>query len=212
MPILGYHFIFSAYGFWLPNDPRGSWSETVREFELHKFGPATKVQTTRSVAARPHDDKLRLAAKKSLRYPPVRLTGQQAVLIAKGYADAQAQHAYVIHALAILHDHVHLVMLNHGNDIDKIAAHLKAKATSRLNAHGAHPLAEHISPQAEFPRPGRGIIGALLFSTNNITSKRLPTSKRIRSKRDCARSAGALSLPIPATSRGANYLPRHSLP
>ena len=53
--ILGLHFIFSAYGFWLPNDPRGSWSDTVRDLELLRFGPATKADTTRSVAARPHD-------------------------------------------------------------------------------------------------------------------------------------------------------------
>lgn len=24
--VIGYHVIFSTYGFWLPNDPRGSWS------------------------------------------------------------------------------------------------------------------------------------------------------------------------------------------
>jgi REP element-mobilizing transposase RayT len=153
MPILGYHFIFSAYGFWLPNDPRGSWSETVREFELRKFGPATKVQATRSVAARSHDRQLRLAAKKALRYPPVTFTGEQAVLIVQGFANAQTQHAYVIHALAILPDHVHLIMWHHGNDIDNIAAHLKAKATSRLNAQGAHPLAEYVSPSGRIPSP-----------------------------------------------------------
>ena len=49
--ILAFHFILSAYGFWLPNDPRGSWSEIVRNFELLRFGPATKVSTTRSLAA-----------------------------------------------------------------------------------------------------------------------------------------------------------------
>lgn len=27
--MLGAHVIFGAYGFWLPNDPRGSWSEFV---------------------------------------------------------------------------------------------------------------------------------------------------------------------------------------
>jgi len=32
--VLGYHFIFSAYGFWLPNDPRGSWSDTIRVYDL----------------------------------------------------------------------------------------------------------------------------------------------------------------------------------
>jgi hypothetical protein len=27
--ILAFHAIFGAYGFWLPNDPRGSWSDFV---------------------------------------------------------------------------------------------------------------------------------------------------------------------------------------
>src|SRR4051812_39201122 len=31
--IVGYHVIFSAYGFWLPNDPRGSWSDFVGSWE-----------------------------------------------------------------------------------------------------------------------------------------------------------------------------------
>jgi hypothetical protein len=34
--IHGFHFILSAYGFWLPNDPHGSWSNTVRKFSLRK--------------------------------------------------------------------------------------------------------------------------------------------------------------------------------
>ena len=37
-----YHAIFGAYGFWLPNDPRGSWTTFVGSWELNPFGPATK--------------------------------------------------------------------------------------------------------------------------------------------------------------------------
>jgi hypothetical protein len=49
--ILASHVIVSAYGFWLPNEERGSWSDFVRKYELWRdFGPATKVDTTRSVA------------------------------------------------------------------------------------------------------------------------------------------------------------------
>ena len=110
--VLGYHFIFSAYGFWLPNDPRGSWSDCVREFEIRKFGPATKslITSTRSVAAKPHDHATRLAAKSALRYPPVRFTGVQARAIARGFAAAASEGNYIIHALAILPDHAHLVL------------------------------------------------------------------------------------------------------
>lgn len=39
--IHGYHVIMPMYGFWLPNDPRGSWSEFVRKWELVRFGKST---------------------------------------------------------------------------------------------------------------------------------------------------------------------------
>ena len=59
MRVLAYHLIMTNYGFWLPNEPRGSWSEVVRAFELLAFGPATKINTTRSVAHKPYDRNLR---------------------------------------------------------------------------------------------------------------------------------------------------------
>ncbi len=40
--IVGYHVIFAMYGFWLPNDPRGSWSDFVGSREVHRYGTATK--------------------------------------------------------------------------------------------------------------------------------------------------------------------------
>jgi len=66
---LGSHIILSAYGFWLPNDPRGSWSDFVGAYELYRFGCATKMTSRLSVAGALHDAKARLAAKKALKYP-----------------------------------------------------------------------------------------------------------------------------------------------
>src|SRR5881275_2361378 len=85
--ILGYHVIFSAYGFWLPNDPRGSWSDFVGAWELFRFGPATKVDTRSSVAHQPHDREMRLAAKQALLHPPVSFSGLQARAVARGFAE-----------------------------------------------------------------------------------------------------------------------------
>ncbi len=49
--IHGYHVIFGTYGFWLPNDPRGSWSEFVASWELSRFGKATKSPDRIEIAA-----------------------------------------------------------------------------------------------------------------------------------------------------------------
>jgi hypothetical protein len=62
--ILAAHVILSAYGFWLPSDPRGSWSDFVRAFDLLRFGDATKTDERNSLARSPHNSALRAAAKK----------------------------------------------------------------------------------------------------------------------------------------------------
>jgi hypothetical protein len=55
-----YHAILSAYGFLLPNDPRGSSSDFVWAWELYRFGgPATTVSDKRSYAQDPHDARFR---------------------------------------------------------------------------------------------------------------------------------------------------------
>lgn len=68
---IAYHITFGAYGFWLPNDPRGSWSDYVHAPRLRRFGPATKVRTRQSVAHVEHDYRQRMAAKRELKYPAV---------------------------------------------------------------------------------------------------------------------------------------------
>mgnify|MGYP006272547807 CR=1 FL=1 len=140
--IRGFHFIFSAYGFWLPNDPRGSWSNTVRRYELLAFGPATKTDTRRSVAGAAHDAEQRLAAKRVLRRTPVRFTGRQAREVARGFETACGDAGYGCHALAVLPDHAHVVISRHHKPTNRIAAHLKAKATAALSMAGLHPFAD----------------------------------------------------------------------
>ncbi len=82
--VLGYHVIFGAYGFWLPNDPRGSWSDFVESWDLFRYGPATTTTETRSLAMAPHDRALRMQAKEALKYPAVQFTGLQALAIGPG--------------------------------------------------------------------------------------------------------------------------------
>jgi REP element-mobilizing transposase RayT len=149
--VLAYHGIFTAYGFWLPNDPRGSWSDFVGAWELVRFGKATTVTTHRSLARVPHDRSLRLAAKEALKYPPVTFDGRQALSVSKGIAAAVREANFVLLACSILPDHVHLVFERHRRNAEQIMGHMKAKATMRLREDGNHPLAAYVSPGDRMP-------------------------------------------------------------
>ena len=153
MKALAAHVIFTAYGFWLPNDPRGSWSDFVASWELLKFGKATKVTTRASVAHVAHDRELRRAAKRSLKYPPVRFTGLQARAVARGFGRAAGESGYLIHACSILHDHVHLVLAPHLRFYEQIVGHLKGRATQQLKQEGIHPMAKLGNASTTMPSP-----------------------------------------------------------
>lgn len=136
-----FHAIFSAYGFWLPNDPRGSWSTWVGAWELFRYGgKATKIETTRSVAARQHDRARRQETKRHLKYAPVIFTGVQARAVGQGFSVAVQKAGYQILACAILPDHVHVVVAAHRNKPAMVVGHLKREATLQLVAHELHPF------------------------------------------------------------------------
>ena len=138
--IAGYHVIFGTYGFWLPNDPRGSWSDFVGSWELFRYGPATKTTERRSLAHDPHDRALRKAAKSALKYPPVQLTGVQARAVARGFANYIDRSGLPVWACAILPDHVHLVLGRPLIPVERTVIQLKGDATQQLEHEGVHPL------------------------------------------------------------------------
>ena len=144
--VLAYHLIISAYGFWLPNEPRGSWSEWVRKWELLLHGRATKVTTRRSVANRPYDRQWKRDALTALDYDPVEFTGVQCRAIGEGF-DAEARRCgYTIWACAILPTHTHLVVARHTYKAEQIMNRLKGAATTRLVEEGLHPFQQFQDP------------------------------------------------------------------
>ena len=144
--VIAYNIIITAYGFWLPNDPRGSWSDFVGAWELLKYGPATKVATHRSLARVPHDREMRLDANRALKYPAVRFDGAQIQSIARGFARAVTESGYVLHACAVMPDHAHLVLARHERTAEKVTAHLKSFATRQLRADRIHPFERFARP------------------------------------------------------------------
>jgi REP-associated tyrosine transposase len=151
--VLAYHVIFGVYGFWLPNDPRGSWSTWVASWELYRHGPATKTRARRSLAGLPHDLRRRSAAKVALKYPPVRLNGTQALAVGRGFKQAAVEADYIILACSILPEHVHLVLRRSDRRVELMIAHLKRRATQCLGREGLHPLANCARSDGSRPSP-----------------------------------------------------------
>jgi REP element-mobilizing transposase RayT len=149
--VLATHIIFTGYGVWLPNDPRGSWSDFVREWELFKFGPPTKTEERRSLAHVPHNRDLRRAAKKALKYKPVKFNGNQALAVANGFAKAARESGYIVVACSIMPDHVHMVVLRHERLAERIIGHMKARATQQLLEEGLHPFSAFRDAQDRVP-------------------------------------------------------------
>ncbi len=151
--IYAYHVIMPMYGFWLPNDPRGSWSDFIRKWELVRFGPATRSVDRRELdqlsEAELHE---RDAARRALTFPPVSIDGHQAMSIACGFAEQARKSQYTIWACSILPEHTHLVIARHRYKVEQMVNLLKGASTSRIIADGRHPLAAYAKTGERPPR------------------------------------------------------------
>jgi len=151
--VYGYHVILPVYGFWLPNDPRGSWSDAVRLWELVRFGQTTKTHERRSLAELSQAELgQRDAARSALAYPTVTLSGHQAAAIGRGFADKADKSNYTIWACSILPEHAHLVIARHTYKVEQIVNLLKGAATRQLIDEKLHPLASYATPGKRPPR------------------------------------------------------------
>lgn len=154
MAVIAYHVIITNYGFWLPNDPRGSWSEYVRSWELSLAGgPATKTDSRRSVANRPHDYRRRQAAKDALVRPPVVFTGEQALAVGMGFAGFVRRSPVMVLACAIMPRHTHLVIGRPPYPAEQATNLLKGAATAELTRRGLHPFAASPYRNGKLPTP-----------------------------------------------------------
>ncbi len=151
--ILAYHLTISCYGFWLPNDPRGSWSDFVRRYELLEYGNATTTDVRHSIAHTSHDRRQREEAKKALMYPPVRFTSDQAVCVVRGVMFRIERSEIPVYACAVMPDHVHLVLGRFRYSVEQMANLLKGAATQQLTREGLHPHLAYRSADGSMPSP-----------------------------------------------------------
>jgi len=146
----GYHVIWGTYGFWLPNDPRGSWSEFVASWELAKFGLTTRSPERRDLE-RKQWEAWRSAAGAALKFPAVHLNGLQARAVGTGFGAGVRKSGFTIWACSILPQHIHMVIARHKYKVEQICNLLKGEATKQLKSAALHPQAQYQAEDGKFP-------------------------------------------------------------
>jgi len=84
--VIAHHLIFTAYGWWLPNDPRGSMSREIRKAEIAGLGELHYGRRRIQPAGRDIGDFYE-AAKPILKHELLKFTDDEIVEIGTAFAE-----------------------------------------------------------------------------------------------------------------------------
>jgi len=122
--IAGYHLIWAVYGWWLPNDPRGSMSREIRSAAIAGLGELhygrKRIQPAGHVMREFHE-----AARDVLKYPLLELSRIEIEVVGSSFAEVIRSRNYTCYACAILPDHVHLLIRKHRDQAETMIEQLQ---------------------------------------------------------------------------------------
>ena len=133
--IIGHHLIWTLYGHWLPNDPRGSGSTELRQEKLASLGP---IHTGRKPAhLQPKRSELRSTHKEAqplLKSPTFWIDDAKRHAIADAFAKVVGSQGYTVWSCAILSNHAHMVVRKHRDEANTIWRRFADASRSQLHA------------------------------------------------------------------------------
>jgi REP element-mobilizing transposase RayT len=139
--VVGYHLIWTAYGWWLPNDPRGSSSHEIRCAEIAGLG---ELHTDRRKIQPAAGDlrKFYETAKQVLKHELRKFAPDVILLLGKEFAEVIRQKTYTCYACAIMPDHVHLLIRKHRDKAETMMANFQDASRNAIIDAG-NRLADH---------------------------------------------------------------------
>jgi REP element-mobilizing transposase RayT len=141
--VIAYHLMWTTYGWWLPNDPRGSTSRTIRSDLIAELGELhfgrKKLQ--------PAGGEIRAfytQAGASLKHPLLKFSPAEFPIVAAAIGAAIEECGYACYAAAVMPDHVHVVIRKHRDLGEAMIERIQALSRKRLVEaglrQGEHPV------------------------------------------------------------------------
>lgn len=143
--VIAYHLIWTSYGWWLPNDPRGGGSQFITSDIVSQLGELhwgrKKIQPAGRVIREFYEQ-----AHSWLKHEPRLFSMQEIHIIASAISECIAVEKYTCWACAVMPDHVHILIRKHRDSAEEMIMKLKALSRKRLiegaNSRfpGDHPI------------------------------------------------------------------------
>ena len=129
--VIAHHLVWTAYGFWLPNDPRGSHSRNVASDPIAELGELHHGR--RKVQPSSHTIReFQQRAKEILKYRVARFDANETQTVADAFAETIDEHKYTCYACAIMPDHIHALIRKHKHPAEEMIENLQETSRLRL--------------------------------------------------------------------------------
>ncbi len=175
--IIAHHLILSGYGHWLPNDPRGSGSEEIREEKLSDLGPIhhgrKRIQPPRRELKQFYRE-----ANPLLDFEPMWFDDAKTQAIAGAFAQVVNNRRYTVWACAVLSNHAHLCIRRHRDDAltmwNAFAESSRDVLRTFEDVPDDHPLWS-TRPYKVFLDSSEDVRRVVSYIQSNVTNEKLPT-------------------------------------
>ena len=141
--IAGYHLIWTAYGWWLPNDPRGSNSHSIRNPAIAELGDLhpgrKKLQPAGWVIK-----EFYASAKASLKHDLLTFSEREIAVLGESFGEVMRRRMYTCYAAAIMPDHVHLLIRKHRDSAETMIAELQEASRVAILEAGDRPASHPV--------------------------------------------------------------------
>ncbi|HXG11980.1 MAG TPA: transposase [Gemmataceae bacterium] len=136
--VIAHHLIWTAYGWWLPNDPRGSGSREIRKEAIAELGQLHQGRKRLQPAGRVVRQFYERAAA-LLQHPLLPLDEAAREEVGRAFRQVIDEQRYTCYGCAIMPDHVHILIRKHKHPAEDMIDVLKEVSRSRLIAAGYRP-------------------------------------------------------------------------
>ena len=131
--VIAHHLMWTLYGWWLPNDPRGSTSRAIRNDLLAELGALHFGRRAGQPAGRDIRE-FYTTAQEAIAYPLLRFAPNEFAAVGGALGEVIRERNYTCYACAVMPDHVHLLIRKHRDAAEEMIEHLQLGSRLRLSA------------------------------------------------------------------------------